>query len=120
MAHLIDENGGRSVLHCDATMWRTIETGGLDAGPLWTLDCCVDYSIGDIDDGWLRYQVMCAEDDSRKRTQKKLRRDRGFAGFFCELRSTHCACCHRLPRDRKAQFHSLEQNHTLAYIAIVS
>jgi hypothetical protein len=34
MAHLVDGNGrrgGRGVLHCDTTLWRTIEMGRLDS-----------------------------------------------------------------------------------------
>lgn len=37
--------GGRGVIHCDATLWRTIELGVLDAGS--DSDCCVDCCIGD-------------------------------------------------------------------------
>jgi hypothetical protein len=33
------------VIHCDATLWRTIELGVLDASS--DSDCCVDCCIGD-------------------------------------------------------------------------
>jgi hypothetical protein len=113
MAHLVDGNGrrgGRGVLHCDTTLWGTIEMGRLDS---------VSDSLLAIGDG---RDVAISGDGMRKWTagiEQKI--EKGSVDWRVSfVNYTSYACCHRLPCDKKAQFHSLQQNQTLTYSSFVS